>query len=290
MTSPRRLPRSASERRRLTVEDTRSLQRQLRSGRLKRVEAVECPLDVSVDVSNLDGVEFVGSKLWLTVAGGLFNRAVMRDCHFVDCDLDALRVRKADVVRTTFERVELGGTAMGGFYDARMEEVAFSDCQLRDHAITRCVLKGFVLVGGSFDSNIMHTSVTNSQFQTQLDRLNIVGCDFQNADMSESTVGQIAILDWRGTDLKLPRGRNGFLLSTQNARAVVQRILPALSSSTREHLLGLLGDDDLHLVISEAWLRRELGASDLETKALVDILLEQAPRSLADLQQLSSLK
>ena len=131
----------------------------------------------------------------------------------------------------------------------------------------------------------MHTSLTNTQFQTHLDRSSIVGCDFQNADMSASTIGEIAIIDWRGADLALPRGVAGFLLSTQKARTALQPILVDLSSKTREHLMGYLGSEVLHVIVSKDRLRRELGATALETKAIVEILLEQAPHSLADVHE-----
>lgn len=72
----------------------------LRRGTIKIVENVEFPLQFSVDVPRLRDVEFINSSLWLTIDGGWFGRAEMSGCRFIDCELDALRVRKANLSST----------------------------------------------------------------------------------------------------------------------------------------------------------------------------------------------
>lgn len=247
------------------------------------VQDVEFPPDFSVDVPNLRDVEFVNVKLWLTIDGGWFGRAQMRGCRFIDSHLDALRVRKADLTSNHFERVQFGGDAMGGFHAARVDDMMLIDCRVRDHSFMQSTLTRLQIRGGSMaDLNIMGCELTSSRLSTDMDEMNIIDCAFVATDASTSVVGEVAVLNWRSADLRLPRARSGFFYSSSTARSALGSVLPELSAAVRERVITHVLSEDMHGLISDRFLLKTLHATSLESDQIVDALLRVAPRSLRE--------
>jgi uncharacterized protein YjbI with pentapeptide repeats len=271
------------KRRALLKGEAEELLEDLRHGRVGIVDDVEFPSLFSVDVPRLRDVTFISSKLWLTIDPGWFGRASMSGCRFVDCELDALRVRKASLSSNTFERVVFGGTSMGGVHDASVDGMTLIDCRLRDHSFSNSTVTRLEVLGGSMaDLNIMECDLESSVIQTDIDDVNLVRCSFAQTDMSGSVVGGVAVLDWRRADLRLPRSASGFLFVPEVARSALAPVLPKVSTELRARLDDLL-DSTVCELLSERYFLNTLKATTVEADILVRALLEVAVSSLDEI-------
>jgi len=286
--SPTSGSRKRPPRRRLTHAEAKALVEALRRGGLNRIEDVEFPADLSADIPRLHDVEFVNVKLWLTLDGGWFGRAAMSRCRFVDCQLDALRVRKADIDATSFERVVFGGRSFGGFHAARVEGVTLIDCRVRDHPISESSLIGLTVTGGSMTNmNVTDCELRSVRIAANLDLMNLAGCRFENTNMSDSSVGEVSIFAWRDADLRLPKSRSGFLIVPVTALDALEPVLPQLSIGLRKRLVDdWLTADPPPTLVSERFLQREFQATAVETEVIVIALLAVAVSSLQDVTSL----
>jgi hypothetical protein len=254
----------------------------LRDGSAHNVVDVEFPSDFSVDVPRLRDVTFVNSKLWLTIDGGWFGRAIMSNCRFVDCELDALRVRKANLSSNSFERVVFGGTSMGGVDDVTVDGMKLIDCRVRDHSFSDSTLTRLEVLGGSMaELNVMDCVLESAVFSTDLDEVNLVRCSFRRTEMSDAVVGEVALLDWRSADLRLPKRSSGFLVVADTARDALAPVLPELSTELRGRVEDLL-EGNVPELLSERFFLRTLGATAVEADVLVSALLDVAASSLEE--------
>jgi hypothetical protein len=181
--------------------------------------------------------------------------------------------------------VTVGETNMSGIRDSTMQAVSFRDSRLIDYSFTKTSLRGVSFIGGELeDLQVRSCRLVQVSMATRLTDARFIDCDFATTDLSGSQVQDVAFMDVREADIRLPRERSGFFITAADLEHVVKPLLPGLSAPVRDRVSEiLLGPTVSPIAISEAYLRSEFGASPLEAAVLVDAMLPRGLESLADL-------
>ena len=175
---------------------------------------------------------------------------------------------------------------LGGIDDSTLEAVSFRDCRLNDYAFAKSTLSGVSFVGGSLQARVSSCHLTDVDIASEVSDTLFLDCTFANTDLSGSEAQDVTFLDWRSTDVRLPRGRAGFFVTAADLEAVARPLLAELSIPVRERMTERVLDIAVSPVaISERFLRSVVGASASEASLLVDALL---PRRLASLSEIDA--
>ena len=281
MADPKRSPRHS-----LTLAEAQAIAEDLRHGRRDRIEDVRFPEGFQLQIGTLQGVTFTNSVLWLTLGGGMFQRGVMEDCRFVDVELDPLTVFGSEMRDTTFERVTFGVRAMGGMDDTTIDGGSFVDCRILDFGFRKSRLTGVGISGGRMDGvRFDRCSFAEVSLASGMKDVTLIDCGFERSDISSSDAEDVALIDWRAADLRLPDRRTGFFVTPATVSEVLAAMLLDLAPAFRDRVFEdvIMPGYDL-VAVSERFFTQELGADPVDASALVDALVPHRLESLGQVR------
>jgi hypothetical protein len=166
-----------------------------------------------------------------------------------------------------------------------MERVHFERCHLIGLGVEASSLVSTDFVDSSLEQLRFHRChLRHVSIGDRLDEVIFVECGFAASTITASFVTDVVFLDSTLVDVKLPTGRDGFVVAPERVREVLAGALRGLSYPGRERLAELLVDVDA-MAVSECALVTQFGVSSSEATAVVDALLPYRLRRLNDRTQ-----